>query len=119
MKYSDSHEWVKVREGVAVVGITEYAQKELGDIVFIELPALGKRFRAGEEAAVLESTKAAADIHTPVSGEIVEINHELDTYPDTVNKFPEGKGWLFKIKLANPSEVDFMLTKEQYLDLIG
>jgi glycine cleavage system H protein len=114
MKFTQSHEWVKVEDGVGTVGITHHAQKELGEIVYIELPKVGKRVKAGKEAAVLESTKAAADIYSPVSGEIVEINQSLNDFSEKVNASPESEGWLFKVRLEDPSEIDSLLTKEQY-----
>ncbi len=107
MKFTDSHEWVEVEGDVGIVGITEHAKKELGEIVYLELPKIGNVLKAGEEAAVIESTKAAVDIYAPVSGKIVEVN--------------EGsKGdWLFKVKLSLPSELDTLLSKEQYDLLIS
>ncbi len=119
MNFSQSHEWVKVEGEVGTIGITEYAQKELGAVVHIELPPIGKQIKAGEEVAVLESTKAAADIYSPVSGEIVEINQNLTGFPEKINASPEGEGWLFKVKLANLTEMDSLLDKKQYLDLIS
>lgn len=118
MKFSDSHEWVKVKDNVATVGITSHAQKELGEIVYIELPSLGKKINAKEEAAILESTKAAADIYSPVSGEVVEINQNLHHFSDKINTSPEEEGWLFKVKLSSPEEVDMLMDKEEYLQLI-
>jgi glycine cleavage system H protein len=118
MKFSDSHEWVKVKEGVATVGITAHAQKELGEIVYIDLPSLGKKVKAKQEAAILESTKAAADIYSPVSGEVVEINQNLHQFSDKINTSPEDEGWLFKVKLSHPEELDTLMNKEEYLQLI-
>lgn len=102
MKFTDSHEWVEVENGIGTVGITEHARNELGEIAFVELPKVGEFLKAGQEAAVIESTKAAADIYSPVSGEVVEVNE------DSQSK------WLFKIKLSSISELDSLLTKEQY-----
>jgi len=118
MKFSDSHEWVKVEGGVATVGITAFAQKELGEIVYVELPTIGKKVSAKEEAAVLESTKAAADIYSPVSGEVVEINQQLQNFSEKINNLPESEGWLFKVKLSNPSELADLLDMQQYLEMI-
>lgn len=112
MKYTDTHEWINHKEGTGVVGVTEYAQKELGDIVYVELPTVGKEVRKGEEAAVLESTKAAADVYAPVSGKVIEVNTTLNDTPELVNSSPEGKGWLFKIALSNPKELDSLLDSE-------
>jgi glycine cleavage system H protein len=118
MRFTDSHEWIKVEGGVGTVGITDHAQKELGEVVYIELPAVGKQVKAGQEVAVLESTKAAADIYSPVSGEIVEINQKLGDFIHHINASAEAEGWLFKIKLLDLSEVEKLLKREQYLDLI-
>jgi glycine cleavage system H protein len=114
MKYSKSHEWVEVKEGIATVGISQHAQNELGDIVYVELPEVGKSVTAGGEVAILESTKAAADVYSPVSGSIEAVNHNLVTSPDLVNSSPEGEGWIYTIKLSKPQEVDALLTQEEY-----
>ncbi len=119
IKYTNSHEWIQIDKDVGTVGITAYAQKELGTIVFAELPTVGKTLTMGQEAAILESTKAAADIYSPVSGEVVEINSELTAAPQVINAFPEDLGWLFKIRLQDPKEVEKLLTKEDYLKMIG
>src|ERR1700722_6746787 len=99
MKFTESHEWIEVANEIGTVGVTDYAQKELGDIVYVELPKIGKAVKAGEEAAVLESTKAAADVYCPVSGVIAEVNVELKTHAEYVNTSAEKKGWLFKVFL--------------------
>jgi len=119
MRFTPSHEWIEVENGIGIVGITEFAQHELGEIVYVELPPVGKKVKAGEEIAVLESTKAAADIYTPVSGEIVAINQQLHHSIDRINRAAESEGWLFKIKLANPKELDALLGKESYLELVN
>lgn len=106
MKYTETHEWIDTKEGIGTVGVTDFAQKELGDIVYVELPKVGKQVKAGEEIAVLESTKAAADIYSPVSGTIVEINQSLTNNSELVNKSPENEGWIFKIKLNAPAELN-------------
>jgi glycine cleavage system H protein len=118
MKFSESHEWIKLEGEIGIVGITNYAQQELGEIVYIELPIVGKQIKAGEEIAVLESTKAAADIYSPVSGEIIEINQLLHGFSEKINQYPENEGWLFKIKLSQPAELENLLSEEQYLQLI-
>ena len=118
MRYTPSHEWIKLDNNIGSVGITEYAQRELGEVVYIELPAVGKSVRQGDEVAVLESTKAAADIYSPVSGEIVEINQHLSDFTEKVNQSPEDLGWLFKIKLSKPQELDELLSKQDYLSLV-
>jgi len=118
MKFTESHEWIDVNDGVGTVGVTDYAQKELGDIVYVELPEVGKTLNAGEDAAVLESTKAAADIYAPVSGEIVEVNDVLNDASETINDSPEKEGWIFKIKLSNPEELNKLMDLEQYQSTI-
>lgn len=115
MKFTDTHEWIEVKNGIATVGVTSYAQKELGDIVYVELPSVGKEVKKGQEAAVLESTKAAADVYAPASGKIVEVNNALKEASEMVNTYPETDGWLFKITLSNPSELDVLMDKESYL----
>lgn len=114
LKYAKSHEWVRVNGDTAVVGITDHAQHELTDIVFVELPDVGKKFKAGDACAVVESVKTAGDIYTPVSGEITEINKAIVDNPALVNTAPHGEGWFFKVKLANASELNSLLTPEQY-----
>lgn len=114
MKYSETHEWIDVKDGIGTVGVTEYAQKELGDIVYVELPKLNKDIIKGQEAAVLESTKAAADVYSPVSGKIVEVNNALDSASELINTSPEKNGWIFKILLSKPEELNEMLENEAY-----
>lgn len=118
MRFTDSHEWITVENGVGTVGITDHAQKELGEVVYVELPAVGKHVKAGDEVAVLESTKAAADIYSPVSGEIVEINQKLGDFIHQINSSAESDGWLFRIKLADVAETEKLLNKEDYLGLV-
>ena len=119
MKFSDSHEWIHVEEGTsAIVGITEHAQKELGDIVYVELPEVGKKVKLGQEVVVLESTKAAADVYSPVSGTITEVNQNLKTSPDKVNHSPEKEGWLFKINLDQPEQLDLLMDRQAYEKMI-
>ena len=114
MKFTETHEWIDVKDGIGTVGVSHYAQKELGDIVYVELPKMGTSVKAGEEAAVLESTKAAVDVYSPVSGTIVEINTLLSSSSEIINKFPESEGWLFKIKLSSPLELDQLLDTNVY-----
>lgn len=118
MKYTESHEWMMLEEGIGTVGITDHAQRELGEIVYVELPSVGKKVKAGEEIAVLESTKAAADIYAPVSGEIIAINHLLNDSTQLINQSAEDQGWLFKIQLSDPSEWDKLLDEVQYQEKI-
>lgn len=115
MKYTESHEWIRVQNDVGTVGITDHAQKELGDIVYVELPKVGKSVKAGEEAVVLESTKAAADVYAPVSGTIIEVNKAVSDASELVNKSPERDGWLFKLKIGNPSELNTLMDSAAYL----
>lgn len=120
MKFTDSHEWIAVEnDNIAVIGVTEYAQKELGDIVYVELPKIGKQVNAGQEAAVLESTKAAADVYSPVSGEIIAINATLSSSPELVNQSPSKEGWLFKVRLSNPSELDLLMDQTAYQAMLN
>lgn len=114
-KYTTSHEWIEIQEGVGLVGVSDYAQNELGDIVYIELPEVGAEVKAGQEAVVLESTKAAADVYAPVSGEIIEVNTKLQDAPELINSDAEEKGWLFKVQLNDESELEKLMEKEAYL----
>ncbi len=118
MKFTETHEWIDVIDGIGTVGITHHAQQELGEVVYIELPAVGKMVRAGEEVAVLESTKAAADIYSPVSGEIVEINQRLHDFIHEINQMAQTQGWLFKIKVSHAAELENLLSHEQYLEFV-
>lgn len=117
MKFTESHEWIVVENGIATIGITNHAQKELGEVVYVELPSIGKQVTAGQEIAVLESTKAAADIYAPVSGEVISINQKLGDFIHHVNSSAENEGWLFKLKLSNPEELDSLLSREEYLSM--
>ena len=119
MKYTDSHEWIIVEGNTGTIGVTQFAQGELGDIVYVELPEVGKTVKKGAEAAVLESTKAAADVYTPVSGQIIAINEKLKQEPDLVNSSPQKEGWLFKIQLTSPSELETLLDEATYTKLIS
>ena len=112
--YAKSHEWVRVAESIVTVGITDHAQHELTDVVFVELPAPGRVLKAGEACAVVESVKAASDIYAPVSGEVVEANAALTDAPGDVNAEPMGKGWFFRIKLSNKSELDGLMDEKAY-----
>jgi glycine cleavage system H protein len=114
MRFTESHEWIQVEEGIGTVGITDCAQKELGEVVYVELPPLGKYVKAGDEIAVLESTKAAVDVYSPVSGKIVEVNQKLKCSIYFINASAESEGWLFRIQLADPGELDLLLTLESY-----
>jgi len=117
-KYSKDHEWINYKEGIATVGITNYAQESLGDIVFIELPKIGKLVKAGDSVGVIESVKAASDLFSPVSGEIIEVNNELQNSPQLLNEDPEDLGWYMKIKLNNTEELTNLMNFNQYKETI-
>ena len=119
LKYAKTHEWVRVQGDTATVGITDHAQHELTDIVFVELPAIGRRIKAGEACAVVESVKTASDIYAPASGEVVEVNKVLADNPALVNTEPYGAGWFYKIKLNDPTELNHLLSPESYQAQIG
>ncbi len=119
LKYAKSHEWVRVSGDTATVGITDHAQHELTDIVFVELPAKGRQVKAGEACAVVESVKTASDIYSPVSGEIVEVNPAVVENPALVNTEPDPGGWFYKIKLSHPGEVGALLSPADYQKQIG
>lgn len=119
LKYAKSHEWVRVSGDTATVGISDHAQHELTDIVFVELPAVGRKVKAGEACAVVESVKTASDIYSPVSGEITEVNSAVVDNPALVNTAPDSDGWLYKIKLADAAEVNTLLSPDAYKKQIG
>lgn len=114
LKYTEDHEWINVEGDVAIVGITHHAQDALGDVVFVDLPEVGKSFAQKDVAGVVESVKAAADVYMPVTGEIVEVNEDLRNDPALANSDPLGKGWFFKVKLSQPAEVDALLDETAY-----
>jgi glycine cleavage system H protein len=119
LRYAKSHEWVRVSGDTATVGITDHAQHELTDIVFVELPAVGRKVKAGEACAVVESVKTASDIYSPVSGEILEVNQAVVDKPELVNTDPHGNAWFYKIKLSDAAEVNALLSPEDYKTQIG
>ena len=106
LKYTDEHEWIEVAENIATIGITDYAQETLGDLVYIELPEVGTKLDMGEQFAVAESVKAASEVYMPISGKIVEINEELEASPETVNSSPFDDGWLIKVEFSSSKEID-------------
>ncbi len=118
LKYSKEHEWVRVEGDVAVVGISDYAQAQLGDVVFVELPEVGKQVAKDGEAAVVESVKAASEVYAPLSGEVVEVNDALGDEPEMVNGAPTGDGWFFKLRLGDPSELDGLMDEAAYLEFV-
>ncbi len=119
LRYRETHEWVRVEGDEAVVGITDYAQEELGDVVYVELPELGREVAAGEAVAVIESVKTASDIYAPVSGTVVATNEDLAEHPEKVNEDPYGAGWIFRLKLKDPAEVEALLDAAAYEKLIA
>ncbi|MCW5705965.1 glycine cleavage system protein GcvH [Shinella yambaruensis] len=119
LKFTEEHEWLKIEGGVATVGITVHAAEQLGDLVFVELPEVGATFEKGGDAATVESVKAASDVYCPLDGEIVEINEAITADPSLVNSDPQGAGWFFKLKLANPSDADSLLDEAAYKELVG
>src|SRR5437763_10712312 len=114
LKYAQSHEWVRLTGDTATIGISDHAQHELTDVVFVELPEVGRKVKAGESCAVVESVKTASDIYSPVSGEVTEANKAVVDNPALVNREPYGGGWFYKIKLSNPAELEALLGAEQY-----
>lgn len=119
LKYAKSHEWSRIAGGLATVGITDHAQHELTDIVFVELPAVGRQLKAGEACAVVESVKTASDIYAPLSGEVIEVNKAVADNPALVNTEPYANGWFFKLKLSAPAEAGQLLSDDQYRQQIG
>ena len=120
LKFLDSHEWVKVDDNTVIVGISDHAQNELGEVVFVELPAIGDEFVSGDEAAVVESVKAASEVYTPLSGEVVEVNEALEENPELVNTSPYEDGWFFKLKVSdeNLESIDSLMTAEEYSSML-
>ena len=120
LKFLDSHEWVKVDDNTVIVGISDHAQNELGEVVFVELPAIGDEFVSGDEAAVVESVKAASEVYTPLSGEVVEVNEALEENPELVNTSPYEDGWFFKLRVGdeNLGSIDSLMTTEEYSSML-
>jgi glycine cleavage system H protein len=119
LKYTKDHEWIMIDGDTGTIGITEYAQGELGDVVFVELPAVGKTVKQHESFGTIEAVKAVSDLYAPASGSITGLNKDLEGTPELVNKDPYGKGWMVKIKLSNPSEVSSLLNAAAYKTLLG
>jgi len=119
IKYSKSHEWIDICDNIGIIGVSEYAQGELGEVVYIELPDCGKDIQKGNEIAVLESTKAAADVYSPVSGKIIAVNDALGEQPELINNSPEEGGWLVKLDLTHPEELEELMERENYEEFIG
>lgn len=119
LKYTADHEWIKIEGDLVTVGITEFAQGELGDIVYVEIETEGDSLDKGEVFGTIEAVKTVSDLFMPISGEISDFNEDLESAPETVNSDPYGEGWMVKIKLSNPSELDDLLSAETYKELIG
>jgi glycine cleavage system H protein len=119
IRCTSEHEWVRVEEGLAVVGLTDYAQSELGDIVYVELPEVGARFEKGEVFGTIESVKSVSDIYSPISGEVKEANSELEAHPELVNQDPYHQGWIVKLDMDDPSEMDDLMTDAEYEEFIS
>jgi len=119
LRFNTSHEWVRLEGDIATVGISDHAQEELTDVVFVELPAVGRAVDAGDPTAVVESVKAASDIYAPIGGEVVEVNPEVEADPSLVNTDPYGKGWIFKLKVKSASDVEGLLSPEAYIAQIS
>jgi glycine cleavage system H protein len=117
-RYTKDHEYIRIEGDTGIVGISDYAQGQLGDVVFVELPSVGKSLSKGSEAAVVESVKAASEVYAPVSGEVVEVNSDLEASPGTVNEDPAGRGWFLKIRLTDEGELDGLMTEEQYQEFL-
>ena len=118
-RFTKDHEWIDVDGEIGTIGISDFAQQQMGDVVFVQLPELGKILKKGDEAAVVESVKAASEVYAPVSGEVTAVNGDLEGAPATVNEDASGKGWLFKIKIATPAELEDLMTESQYKDFIA
>lgn len=114
VRYTRDHEWIRLDGDIGIVGITTYAQSQLGDVVFVELPAIGKELEKGAEAAVVESVKAASEVYSPVGGKVVEVNDALATEPAIVNADAEGKGWFLKLRISDPAEVEALMSADEY-----
>lgn len=114
MRFTKDHEWVELDGDVATVGITAYAAEQLGDVVYVEVPAVGKALKTGEGMAVVESVKAASDVYAPIDGEVAEVNTALAENPETVNQSPEGDGWFAKVKVADPSAIEALMDRDAY-----
>lgn len=118
LKFTKEHEWIKVEGNAATVGISAFAQEQLGDVVFVELPDVGKALKKGDEGAVVESVKAASEVYAPVNGEVTEVNEVLNDDPGLVNSDPMGNGWFFKITIADPSDLDGMMDEAAYKEFV-
>jgi glycine cleavage system H protein len=119
IKFTKQHEWVVIRDGIAIIGISDFAQSQLGDIVSIELPKVGSRFKQTQAMAIVDSVKASSDIFCPLSGEVSEVNENLSEHPELINQSPYESGWIVKIRPSNPSDFDSLMTKQEYEGFVG
>lgn len=119
IRCTSEHEWIRVEEGLGVVGLTDYAQSELGDIVYVELPEIGARFEKGEVFGTIESVKSVTDVYSPISGVIKEINEELEAHPELINQDPYHQGWIIKLEIEDTSEMDDLMTDAEYEEFIS
>ena len=119
LRYTKDHEWIKVNGDEAIVGITDFAQRELGDIVYVEIETVGKELKEGEVFGTVEAVKTVSDLYLPISGTVIEVNPNLNSNPESVNTDPYGSGWMIKMKFNNPSELDNLLTAEAYQNMVG
>lgn len=119
LRYKSSHEWVRLEGDIATVGISDHAQEELTDVVFVELPAVGRVVDADDPTAVVESVKAASDIYAPIAGEVIDVNPDVEADPSLVNSDPYGRGWIFKLRVRNEGDIETLLTPDEYLAQIG
>ena len=119
IKFTKQHEWVVIRNGIAIIGISDFAQSQLGDIVSIELPKVGSRFKQTQAMAIVDSVKASSDIFCPLSGEVSEVNENLSEHPELINQSPYESGWIVKIRPSNPSDFDSLMTKQEYEGFVG
>jgi len=119
IKFTKQHEWVVIRDGIAIIGISDFAQSQLGDIVSIEFPKVGSRFKQTQAMAIVDSVKASSDIFCPLSGEVSEVNENLSEHPELINQSPYESGWIVKIRPSNPSDFDSLMTKQEYEGFVG
>ncbi|WP_374646825.1 glycine cleavage system protein GcvH [Tabrizicola sp.] len=119
LKYTEDHEWLSIADGIATVGITNHAVEQLGDLVFVDLPQVGATLARNDSAATVESVKAASDVYCPLDGEVLEVNEAIVSDPAVVNADPQGAGWFYKLKLANPAEAEALMDEAAYLALVG
>ncbi|WP_339832069.1 glycine cleavage system protein GcvH [uncultured Parvibaculum sp.] len=118
IRFTDQHEWVRIDGDIATIGITDYAQEQLGDVVYVELPEVGKTIEAGDEAAVVESVKAASEVYTPVSGEVIDVNSDIEATPAGVNEDAMGDGWFVKLRMSDPSELEKLMDETAYKEFV-